>query len=83
MNMDRKMEYLDILINPHIETNPIQVGDKLIGFQAKYYAESVAMSSKEEDLRKAVEGASKAYPVLRHFTFILVVSFHQVQRKIK
>ena len=34
----------------------IQVGDKLIGFQAKYYAESVAMSSKEEDLRKAVEG---------------------------
>ena len=35
---------------PHIETNPIQVGDKLVGFQAKYYAESVAMSSKEKEL---------------------------------
>lgn len=25
---------------PHIETNPVQVDNKLIGFQAKHYADS-------------------------------------------
>ena len=32
---------------PHIETNPIQVEEKIIGLQAKYYTESVNISTKE------------------------------------
>ena len=68
---------------PHIETNPIQVGDKLIGFQAKYYAESVAMSSKEEDLRKAVEGASKAYPGITTLYFYISREFSPSSEKDK
>lgn len=52
---------------PHIETNPIQVGDKLIGFQSKYYADSVAMSGKKEELIKAVEGAARSYPGITYF----------------
>lgn len=68
---------------PHIETNPIQVGDKLIGFQAKYYAESVAMSSKEEDLRKAVEGASKAYPGITTLYFYISREFSSSSEKDK
>ena len=36
---------------PHIETNPIQVGEKFIGFQAKYYSDSVTMSGKETPVK--------------------------------
>ena len=35
---------------PHLETNPIRLDDKLIGFQSKYYADSVTMSGKESEL---------------------------------
>ena len=46
---------------PHIETNPIHVGDRYIGFQSKYYADSVTMSSKEQELIGAVKGAVQRY----------------------
>ena len=46
---------------PHIETNPIQVGDKLIGFQSKYYSNSINISSKKNELIEAVKGASNTY----------------------
>jgi hypothetical protein len=68
---------------PHIETNPIRVGKKLIGFQAKYYAESVAMSSKEEELRKAVEGASRAYPGITTLYFYISREFSPSSEKDK
>ena len=35
--------------------------EQLIGFQAKYYADSVSMSGKEKDLKEAVEGAARSY----------------------
>ena len=42
---------------PHIETNPIQVWDKLIGFQSKYYSDSVTIvkwqTREERDCKKA------------------------------
>lgn len=56
---------------PHIETNPIRVGEKLIGFQSKYYADSVAMSSKEGELIEAVEGAARAYPGITTLYFYI------------
>lgn len=60
---------------PHIETNPIQIGKKLIGFQSKYYSDSVAMSSKESELISAVRGASKAYPGITTLYFYISHEF--------
>ena len=60
---------------PHIETNPIHVGDKIIGFQAKYYADSVAMSSKEKELSEAVEGAARSYPGITTLYFYISREF--------
>lgn len=68
---------------PHIETNPIQVGDKLIGFQAKYYADSVAMSSKEKELSEAVEGAARAYPGITTLYFYISHEFSPSSEKDK
>ena len=68
---------------PHIETNPIQVGDKLIGFQAKYYADSVAMSSKEKELGEAVEGAARAYPGITTLYFYISHEFSPSSEKDK
>ena len=67
----------------YIETNPIQVGDKLIGFQAKYYSDSVSMSGKENELSDAVKGAARAYPGTTTTLFLyLVKNFLQVPKKI-
>ena len=56
---------------PHIETNPIQVDEQLIGFQAKYYADSVSMSGKEKDLKEAVEGVARSYPGITTLYFYI------------
>ena len=66
---------------PHIETNPIQVGDKLIGFQAKYYADSVPMSGKEKDLIEAVEGAARSYPGITTLYFYISREFSPSSKK--
>lgn len=66
---------------PHIETNPTQVGDKLIGFQSKYYADSVAMSGKKEELIKAVEGAARSYPGITTLYFYISREFSPSSKK--
>lgn len=66
---------------PHIETNPIKVGDKLIGFQSKYYNDSVTMSSKESDLKEAVEGAAKSYPGITTLYFYISREFSPSSKK--
>ena len=66
---------------PHIETNPIQVGDKLIGFQAKYYADSVPMSSKEKELIEAVEGAARSYSGITLLYFYISREFSPSSKK--
>jgi len=68
---------------PHIETNPIQVGEKLIGFQAKYYSESVIMSAKVTELKKAVEGASRTYPGITSLYFYINREFSPSSEKDK
>lgn len=66
---------------PHIETNPIQVDDKYIGFQSKYYADSVAMSSKERELIKAIEGAARTYPNITTLYFYISHEFSPSSEK--
>lgn len=66
---------------PHIETNPIHVGNKIIGFQAKYYTDSVAMSSKEKELSEAVEGAARSYPGITTLYFYISREFSPSSEK--
>lgn len=66
---------------PHIETNPIQVQDKLIGFQAKHYEDSVTMSSKENELKEAVKGAARAYPGITTIYFYINKEFSPSSKK--
>lgn len=66
---------------PHIETNPVQVGDELIGFQAKYYADSVPMSGKEKDLIEAVEGAAISYHGITIIYFYISREFSTSSKK--
>ncbi len=61
--------------------NPIQVGDKLIGFQAKYYSDSVSMSGKENELSDAVKGAARAYPGITTLYFYISQEFSPSSKK--
>lgn len=66
---------------PHIETNPVQAGDRCIGFQSKYYAGSVSMSSKEHELTEAVKGAVRAYPGITTLYFYISREFSSSSKK--
>lgn len=66
---------------PHIETNPIHVGDRYIGFQSKYYADSVTMSSKEQELIGAVKGAAQRYPGITTLYFYISREFSPSSKK--
>lgn len=66
---------------PHIETNPIRLDDKIIGFQSKYYADSVTMSSKESELIEAVKGAAKAYSGITTLYFYISHEFSPSSKK--
>lgn len=66
---------------PHIETNPIHVGDRYIGFQSKYYADSVTMSSKEQELIDAVKGAAQRYPGITTLYFYISREFSPRSKK--
>lgn len=66
---------------PHIETNPIQVGEKFIGFQSKYYADSVVMSSKEKELIEAVKGAVRTYSNITTIYFYIHHEFSPSSKK--
>ena len=66
---------------PHIETNPIQIKDKLIGFQSKYYKDSITMSSKESELKNAVEGVARSYPGITTLYFYISREFSPSSKK--
>lgn len=66
---------------PHIETNPIKEGKNLIGFQAKYYDNSVAMSGKQDELIEAVKGAAKSYPGITILYFYISREFSASSKK--
>ena len=56
---------------PNLETEPIRVGEELIGFQSKYYQENVSMSSKADELKNAIVGAVKRYSGLSKIYFYI------------
>ncbi len=53
----------------------------VIGFQAKYYADSVSMSGKEKDLKEAVEGAARSYPGITTLYFYISREFSPSSKK--
>ena len=66
---------------PHIETNPILIDDRYIGFQSKYYADSVLLSSKENELTEAVKGAARTYPGITTLYFYISRKFSPSSKK--
>ena len=48
--------------HPGLETNPIQVGNKYFGFQAKYSGPSVALSSKKNEIINSLRIAKENEP---------------------
>lgn len=66
---------------PHIETNPISAGGKQIGFQSKYYSESIAISSKESEMMEAVTGAAGRYPGITTLYFYIGHEFSLSSKK--
>ena len=66
---------------PHIETNPILIDDRYIGFQSKYYADSVLLSSKENELTEAVKGAARTYPGITTLYFYISREFSPSSKK--
>ena len=79
--LNQKNGIFRYLNQPHIETNPIPVGEKMIGFQSKYYSDSVAMSSKEYELIEAVKGAKRAYPDITTIYFYISHEFSPSSKK--
>ena len=66
---------------PHIETNPILIDNHYIGFQSKYYADSVLLSSKENELTEAVKGAARTYPGITTLYFYISREFSPSSKK--
>lgn len=54
---------------PYIETMPILHNEDTIGFQAKYYDASTNLSSRKDELKNAITGASEKYPGLTKIVF--------------
>lgn len=66
---------------PHIETMPITSGDRIIGFQSKYYSDSVNMSGKESELTSALEGAARTYQGITTLYFYISRDFPPVPKR--
>lgn len=56
---------------PYIETMPISHNEDIIGFQAKYYDASTNLSSRKDELKNAITGASEKYPELTKIVFYI------------
>ena len=53
---------------PHIETQPIETSEgDVIGFQAKYYDAATMLSSKKNEIIKAIDGAKTKYTGITKF----------------
>ena len=60
---------------PYIETMPIIVDTRTIGFQAKYFDASTKLSDKVEELCSAITGAHAKYPTLTHIVLYINKEF--------
>lgn len=66
-----------------IETDPAEVGDEIIGFQAKYYEASISLSSKKADLMDTIEKAKRKNPSLTKILFYTNKEFAESTKKEK
>lgn len=66
-----------------IETDPVEIGEEIIGFQAKYYDAATNLSGKKPDLVEAIKRQKERILLLQRFYFILIRNFLKVQKKKK
>lgn len=62
-----------------IETDPIKVGSKIIGWQAKFY--TVSLSSKKQEILETVQKAKRDYPSITNLIFYINKEWGQVKGK--
>jgi len=60
-----------------IETDPAQVGDEIIGFQAKYYDAVTSLSSKKTKLIEAIKNTKRKNPSLTKIMFYVNKEFSE------
>jgi hypothetical protein len=61
--------------NPGIERHPIEVGNELVGFQAKFYEGK--LSEKKQDIQESISIAKRKYPTLNKILFYLNRDFSE------
>lgn len=66
-----------------IETDPIRIGKEIIGFQAKYYEDSVRLSEKKSDLKKCIDTSVNKYPGISKIILYTNKEFTQSRNKNK
>lgn len=66
-----------------IETDPVQIGDEVIGFQAKYYDATTSLSSKKTELIEAIKKAKRKNSLLTKMMFYLNKEFSESTDKEK
>ena len=64
-----------------IETQPVEDGEEIIGFQAKYYGESITLSSKVKELQKAIATTKVKHPTITTICFYISREFGQSTKK--
>lgn len=60
-----------------IETEPAQIGNEVIGFQAKYYGATISLSSKKAELIKSIKDTKSKNPLLTKIMFYIDKEFSE------
>lgn len=66
-----------------IETDPAEIGEEIIGFQAKYYDASTNLSGKKSDLVDAIKKTKRKNPSLTRLLFYINKEFSESTEKEK
>lgn len=64
-----------------IETEPIQVGDEWLGFQAKFYETKISVN--KEDIKSSIKTAKSKNPILDKIYFYINQEFSESKKKDK
>ena len=60
-----------------IETDPIIQNDEIIGFQAKYYDDTIRLSQKKEEIKLAIKTTKEKYKGISKIIFYMNKEFSQ------
>ena len=66
-----------------LETLPIPNDSDIIGFQSKFYGDSISMSSKETELKKCITTTKTKYPNIIILQFFISKEFSESRKKDK